>query len=66
MKRKNLLKSIGIVLIVMQAIAIFGSIIGKDFDIFFVHNAGELISLIVFMLPLIIGTFLIFLSCKKN
>ena len=65
-KRKNILKNVGIVLVVIQCLAIAGSIIEKDFSIYIVHNLGELISLLAFLMFGIVGALLIFLSYKRN
>lgn len=66
MKRNKLLKNIGIVLVIIQCLAIAGSIIEKDFSIYIVHNLGELISLLAFLMFGIVGAILIFLSYKHN
>ena len=64
--KKNILKNVGIVLVVIQCLAIAGSIIEKDFSIYIVHNLGELISLLAFLMFGIVGAILISLSYKRN
>lgn len=64
MKKSNILRSIGIVFVILEALAIFGTILDKNFDIFLVHNIDEFITLIGFLLFGIIGAILIFISYK--
>lgn len=64
MKKTNWVRNIGIALIIIQILVVFGSVIDKSFDIYLVHNFGELIQLIVYFWAAIIGGLLILLSYK--
>lgn len=61
------MKTIAIILFVLQVISIFGGIIdGTLFDILIISNASDISELIGYFLPSIIGVILFVKSKKKD
>lgn len=61
------MKVIGIILLVLEALAIFGSVVNGEFVSLFTPNSlPSLLELLGFLLPAIIGIILLRKAAKKN
>ncbi len=59
------MKKAAIVLFVLQAIGVFGGIVGKS-DVFNINNIYDITTLIGFFIPAIIGVILLVKAKKKE
>ena len=64
--KKETLKIVGIILIVLQVLAVFGKVVGGNMSMFLITDLRSIFSLIGFFICGIIGVVLLVVSKKKK